>query len=81
MNRDPIQNLLNRICQQSDFATKHDAFVAETLECGGSYQAQAGNTFMIDLHGIRVLANSEANAHELWLRAANIQMRRLGGAA
>jgi hypothetical protein len=66
---------------QSDFATKHDTFVAETLECGGSYQAQAGNTFMIDLHGIRVLANSENNAHGLWLRAANIQVAKQGGTA
>ena len=81
MNGDPIQNLIDRIDPQSDFATKHDAFVAETLECGGSYQTQAGNMFMIDLHGIRVLANTETNAHELWLRAANIQMASLRGAA
>ena len=77
MNGDPIQSLLERIAPDSDFATKHDAFVAEALECGGSYQAQAGGAFLIDLHGVRVLANSETNAHALWLRAANTQMARL----
>ncbi|MBU2867839.1 hypothetical protein [Pacificibacter marinus] len=81
MSGDPIQNLLKRIDPQSDFAAKHDAFVAEALETGGSYQAQAGSAFLIDLHGVRVLANSESSAHALWLRAANTQVAKLGGAA
>jgi hypothetical protein len=81
MNSAPIQNLLNRIDPQSGFAIKHDAFVAEALETSGSYQVEDANTFLIDLHGIRVTANSETSAHALWLRAAKTQLIKLGGAA
>ena len=81
MNSTPIQNLLDRIAPDSDFATKHDTFVAEALETGGSYRAQDAETFVIDLHGTRATANSETSAHALWLRAANIQLGKLHGTA
>tara|TARA_R110002167_G_scaffold311060_1_gene515976 strand:- start:232 stop:477 length:246 start_codon:yes stop_codon:yes gene_type:complete len=81
MNSSPIQNLLNRIDPHSDFAAKHDTFVAEALETSGTYQTDGADTFVIDLHGIRVTANSEASAHALWLRAASTKIDRQGGAA
>ena len=66
-----IQRLLTRIDPQgASFAERHDALMNEAMETGGTYAPREGESWLIDLHGIRVTCETEDKAQRLWLRIA-----------
>lgn len=73
MNTDALTRILDQITTPSaSFEGRHDTLMNAAMETGGTYRVTPTGHTTIDIHRIRVSAESEAEAHRLWLRAAKI---------